>query len=186
MPQTRPCPVKEAFHCNYRLINLNTSLTTPKQEKYQDGGVQRSRRVLQNWHGHSRQIQSLHSLHNTMLAQLATAEQLSGCLSKQMAALSIESSGKHDVKKKLFESIGLSYAGGTEKSPARPFSTPSSKEHQSTSGSIAAKEQSRRNQVSFAKSYEPETARRRRDSLDHSWTRFDPPKTTVQRMLKED
>ncbi|KAL0460535.1 UNVERIFIED_CONTAM: Nuclear pore complex protein [Sesamum latifolium] len=119
---------------------------------------------------------------------IQAAEQLSGCLSKHMAALSIESSGKHDMKKQLFESIGLSYVGDTKTSPARTRTsiTPSDQKHFITSGSIASREQSRRNQGSSAKSYEPETARRRRDSLDCTWASFDPPKTTVKRMLKED
>ncbi|XP_020552303.1 nuclear pore complex protein NUP214 isoform X2 [Sesamum indicum] len=183
-----------------RILELNQELTTKLIElerhfnslefnKFgEDGGMPRNRRVLQNSHRHSRQIQPLHILHNTTHAQLAAAEQLSGCLSKQMAALSIESSGKHDMKKQLFESIGLSYVGDTMTSPTRTrtSSTPSDQKHFIASGYIASKQQSRRNQASSAKSYEPETARRRRDSLDRTWANFDPPKTTVKRMLKED
>lgn len=84
-----------------------------------------------------------------------------------MAALSIESSAKHDAKRKLFELIGLSYVGDSHRSPGRDstFSTPH-KEQLITSSSAGTKEQSRRNQTSNTKKFEPETARRRRDSLD--------------------
>ncbi|KAL0436775.1 UNVERIFIED_CONTAM: Nuclear pore complex protein [Sesamum radiatum] len=173
-----------------KLIELERHFNSLEFNKFGEdgGGMPRNRRVLQNSNRHARQIQPLHILHNTMHAQLAAAEQLSGCLSKQMAALSIESSGKRDMKKQLFESIGLSYVGETKTSPAmtRTSVTPSDQRHFITSGSIASREQSRRNQPTSAKSYEPETARRRRDSLDRTWASFDPPKTTVKRMLKED
>lgn len=84
-----------------------------------------------------------------------------------MAALCIESSGKHDVKKQLFESIGLTYVGDSERSPARNMTStvPANIEY-SIAGSIDAKEQSRRNQSSYPKGSEPQTARRHRDSLD--------------------
>ncbi|KAG8371782.1 hypothetical protein BUALT_Bualt13G0124000 [Buddleja alternifolia] len=172
-----------------KLIELERHFNSLEFNKFgENGEMQRNRRVGLNWHGQSRQTQSLHSLHNTMNAQLAAAEHLSGCLSKQMAALSIGSSGKHDVKKKLFESIGLSYVGDSQipLGGDRTCVTPPNKEHLITSSSVATKEHSRRNQTSFAKTYEPETARRLRDSLNRSWASFEPPKTTVKRIIKED
>ncbi|RVW48815.1 Nuclear pore complex protein NUP214 [Vitis vinifera] len=54
------------------------------------------------------------------------------------------------------------------------------------SSSSANKDQSRRNQLSALKSYEPETVRRRRDSLGQSWANFEPPKTIVKRMVLEE
>ncbi|XP_057781176.1 nuclear pore complex protein NUP214 [Salvia miltiorrhiza] len=163
-----------------KLIELERHFNSLEFNKFRENeGTQRDRRALQNRQGRSRQIQSLHSVHNTVTAQLSVAEQLSGCLSKQMAALCIESSGKHDVKKQLFESIGLTYVGDTERFPARNRTS-------IASGSIDAKEQSRRNQSSYPKGSEPKTARRHRDTLDRSWASFDPPKSTVKRALKED
>ncbi|KAH6765370.1 hypothetical protein C2S52_000196 [Perilla frutescens var. hirtella] len=172
-----------------KLIELERHFNALEFNKFRENeGAQRDRRALQNRQGRSRQIQSLHSVHNTITAQLSAAEQLSGCLSKQMAALCIESSGKHDVKKQLFESIGLAYVGDSERSPARDRTSiiPANKEYSIASGSIGAKDQSRRNQSGHAKGSEPQTARRRRDSLDRSWVNFDPPKSTVKRVLKED
>lgn len=172
-----------------KLIELERHFNALEFNKFRENeGNQRDRRALQNRQGRSRQIQSLHSVHNTITAQLSAAEQLSGCLSKQMSALCIESSGKHDVKKQLFESIGLAYVGDSERSPARDRTSiiPANKEYSIASGTIGFKEQSRRNQSGYAKDSEPQTARRRRDSLDRNWVSFDPPKSTVKRVLKED
>lgn len=176
-----------------KLIELERHFNSLEFNKFRENeGTQRDRRALQNRQGrsrycrslfcpfvfdiytalkykclHCRQIQSLHTVHNTITSQLLAAEQLSGCLSKQMAALCIESSGKHDAKKQLFESIGLAYVGDSERSPVRDR-TPSiraNKEYSIASGSIDT-EKSRRNQSSCAVGSEPQTARRRRDSLD--------------------
>lgn len=103
-----------------------------------------------------------------MNAQLAAAEHLSGCLSEQMAVLSIASSGKeNDVKKKLFEFVGLSYNSDSCRSPDgnRTFYTHSHREQFTVSGSIASITQSVRNQAN-PQYYEPETARRHQYSLD--------------------
>ncbi|XP_059429559.1 nuclear pore complex protein NUP214 isoform X2 [Corylus avellana] len=169
-----------------QLIELERHFNSLEVNKFgENGGGHVGQRAFQSRVRPSRQIHSLHSLHSTASSLSAAAEQLSECLSKQMAVLSIESPVKRkNVKKELFETIGIPYDSSFSSPDAAKVSdTPSSKKLLLSSGSAAAKDQSRRNQLSAVKSYEPETARRRRDSLDRSWASFEPSRTTVKRIL---
>ncbi|KAJ8574010.1 hypothetical protein K7X08_010521 [Anisodus acutangulus] len=167
-----------------QLIELERHFNTLELNKFGDTGrIQTSKRGFQSRPGQPRNFQSLYSLRNTMSTQLAVAEQLSENLSKLMTDLSIDSPAKgQNVRKELFETIGLSYEGASYNSPVRgkAIDTSFNKE---LSVSLAVKEQSRRKQTSHVKSFEPETARRRRDSLDRNWASFEPPKTTVKRIV---
>ncbi|XP_049369631.1 nuclear pore complex protein NUP214 isoform X1 [Solanum verrucosum] len=171
-----------------QLIELERHFNTLELNKFGDTDrIQTSKRGFQSRPGQPRNFQSLHNLRNTMTTQLVVAEQLSESLSKLMTDLSIDSPAKgQNMRKELFETIGLSYDGASYKSPAREKAenTPFNKE---LSVFLAVKERSRRKKPSPVKSSEPETARRRRDSLDRNWASFETPKTTVKRIvLQED
>ncbi|KAK1365650.1 nuclear pore complex protein NUP214 [Heracleum sosnowskyi] len=173
-----------------QLIDLEKHFNSLELNKFSESaGSQMNSRTMQSKHGSSRYVNSLHSLQNTMSAQLAAADQLSKCLSKQMAVLSIESPSikKQNVKRDLFETIGIPYNDASFISPGerKAPNTSSKQDRLSLSSSVAAKEQSWRKD-STTQSSEPETARRRRDSLDRNWSSFNPPKTTVKRMLLQD
>ncbi|XP_069149412.1 nuclear pore complex protein NUP214 isoform X4 [Solanum lycopersicum] len=171
-----------------QLIELERHFNTLELNKFGDTDrIQTNKRGFQSRPGQPRNFQSLHNLRNTMTTQLVVAEQLSESLSKLMTDLSIDSPAKgQNIRKELFETIGLPYDGASHKSPAREKAenTPFNKE---LSVFLAVKERSRRKKPSPVKSLEPETARRRRDSLDRNWASFETPKTTVKRIvLQED
>ncbi|KAI4386315.1 hypothetical protein MLD38_004256 [Melastoma candidum] len=179
-----------------RLIELESHLNSLELNKYGDmAAAYRGRQVSERGYGRrsstttgSRSAHSLQSLYSTITSQIASAEQLSDCLSRQMSALSVESppARPNNVKKELFDSIGLPYEDSLCSPDLGKISSNSlDKRTLISSNSVAAKDLYVNVQSSALKLSEPETARRRRDSLGQGWKSFTPSKTTVKRIVLE-
>ncbi|KAF7836923.1 Nuclear pore complex protein NUP214 [Senna tora] len=171
-----------------QLIELERHFNVLEFNKFSEyGGTIVGHGAIRSRYRPSRYIQSLYSVHNTMNSQLVAAENLSESLSKQMAALSVKSSSEEqkNVKKELFEIIGIPYEPSFGSPDMKNVTnTPSSKK--ALFDSIINKDPSKKIQPTAFKGCEPEMSRRRRDSLDQSWTCFEPPKTIVRRMLLQE
>ncbi|KAF3322585.1 Nuclear pore complex protein NUP214 [Carex littledalei] len=188
--QKRQNILKANQNLTTQLVELERHFNTLEINRFGEvGRAGFNRRNVYNHPGSSKQTQSLHSVYNTLNSQLAAAEQLSECLTKQIYMLNLgspsPSSSKRigSVKKQLFESIGLPYEPESYTSPdvARPVIDSSSVKR----GSTSVKDYRRRSSVGLANGVELETARRRRESLDKSWASVEPQKTTVKRVEKQ-
>ncbi|KAF0907579.1 hypothetical protein E2562_018386 [Oryza meyeriana var. granulata] len=162
-----------------QLVELERHLNNLEMNKFgETGRVASSRRAIYSNKSRSSQTQ-LSSVYNALNSQLAAAEQLSDCLSKQISALNISSPStkRGTVAKELFESIGLDhtmdaakFSGGTPSKSVKRY--PSTREHITSI-------------LGPSKNAEPETARRRRESLDRSLASLEPQKTTVKRIVQQ-
>ncbi|XP_078159541.1 nuclear pore complex protein isoform X2 [Carex rostrata] len=188
--QKRQNILKANQNLTTQLVELERHFNTLEINRFGEvGRAGFNRRNVYNHPGSSKQTQSLHSVYNTLNSQLAAAEQLSECLTKQISMLNLgppspsPSKPARSMKMQLFESIGLTYEPESYTSPdvPRPVIDSSSVKRVSTS----VKDYRRRSSVGLAKGVELETARRRRESLDKSWASVKPQKTTVKRVEKQ-
>ncbi|XP_040382440.1 nuclear pore complex protein NUP214 [Oryza brachyantha] len=162
-----------------QLVELERHFNNLEMNKFgETGRIASSRRAIYSNKSRSSQMQ-LSSVYNALNSQLAAAEQLSDCLTKQISALNISSPStkRGAVAKELFESIGLDhkmdaskFSGGTPSNSVKRY--PSTREHITSI-------------LGPSKSAEPETARRRRESLDRSLASLEPQKTTVKRIAQQ-
>uniref|UniRef100_A0A0D9X321 Nuclear pore complex protein NUP214 n=1 Tax=Leersia perrieri TaxID=77586 RepID=A0A0D9X321_9ORYZ len=162
-----------------QLVELERHFNNLEMNKFgETGRAASSRRAIYSNKSRSSQTQ-LSSVYNALNSQLAAAEQLSDCLSKQISVLNISSPStkRGAVAKELFESIGLDhtmdaakFSGGTPSKSVKRY--PSTREQKASI-------------LGPSKSTEPETARRRRESLDRSLASLEPQKTTVKRIAQQ-
>ncbi|KAL9233598.1 hypothetical protein vseg_008572 [Gypsophila vaccaria] len=171
-----------------KMIELEKHFNALELKRFgESGGANTVSRDLHHRSATLRSSQSLNAIHNATVSQLAAAEQLSDFLSRQMSVLSVKSppAKQASVKKQVFETIGLPCPDDNLTSPhvAKIFDSPLNKH--SLASCSAATHDFRRSQLS-GRSSDPDTSRRRRDSLDRNWAKFEAPKTTVKRMLVPD
>ncbi|XP_020521011.1 nuclear pore complex protein NUP214-like isoform X1 [Amborella trichopoda] len=116
-------------------------------------------------------------------------ESESDILSDQMSALNIEAPSvkRRNAAKELFESIGLTGGSDLFKSPEVKESEHSSYASKKfSSSSFSSTKESPPRKLSSAQLFEPQTARRRRNSMEKSWINVEPPKTTIKRTPREE
>ncbi|CAL1373154.1 unnamed protein product [Linum trigynum] len=170
-----------------KLVELERHFNTLELQQFGESASHGGQSAFHNKYGPSRQMQSVHSLCNSTNSQIAAAEHLSDCLSKQLEVLQIQSPVKRkNIKRELFETIGIPYDVSFSSPDADKADHKSSSVKHILYGSVTSKHQSRRCQSGALKGIDSESARRRRDSLDQSWTSFEPTKTTVKRVLLQD
>ncbi|KAL4203147.1 hypothetical protein AMTRI_Chr01g126450 [Amborella trichopoda] len=182
--------MKTSQNLRCQFIELEKHFNALELDKFgENGGALKGRTAFQRSVQPSRQIQSLHSLYNTMNSQLTVAERLADILSDQMSALNIEAPSvkRRNAAKELFESIGLIGGSDLFKSPEVKESEHSSYASKKfSSSSFSSTKESPPRKLSSAQLFEPETARRRRNSMDKSWINVEPPKTTIKRTPREE
>ncbi|XP_020517592.1 nuclear pore complex protein NUP214 isoform X1 [Amborella trichopoda] len=182
--------MKASQNLRCQFIELEKHFNALELDKFgENGGALKGRTAFQRSVQPSRQIQSLHSLYNTMNSQLTVAERLADILSDQMSALNIEAPSvkRRNAAKELFESIGLIGGSDLFKSPEVKESEHSSYASKKfSSSSFSSTKESPPRKLSSAQLFEPETARRRRNSMDKSWINVEPPKTTIKRTPREE